>query len=195
MQRNFIKKNKGFTLVEIMVAVSIFAIVMMISIGAVLAIVGANKKAQSLNSVIDNLNFAFEGMVRDLRTGYDYKCNGEIPGDCLSGTGGTSVEFTSQQADGATVTYALDPDRHAITKTVGGITSDLTAAEVYIQSLNFYVADTDSTADGNYRQPRILVIIKGYAGNATKDQNGDVTVQNLSNFSLQTLVSQRRLDI
>lgn len=198
MKKNIKQKKEnyreGFTLVEIMVAVSIFSIVMMVAIGAVLAIVGANKKAQSLNSVINNLNFAFEGMVRDLRTGYNYECNGNNPGDCITDPGGNSISFFSSQARG-NVTYSLDSETHTINRTFKGITSSLTAPEVYIESLTFYVADTEPADALNFRQPKILIILKGYAGSAVKELDGTVAVQNSSRFSLQTLVSQRRLDI
>ena len=46
----------GFTLVELMVSVSLFAIVMVISMGSVVSVFDANKKSQSLRTVMDNLN-------------------------------------------------------------------------------------------------------------------------------------------
>ena len=67
------KKEKfttGFTLIEMMVAVSIFAIVVMISMTAILSIVDSNRKAQSLKSVMNNLNFALETMTRSIKTGH-----------------------------------------------------------------------------------------------------------------------------
>ena len=197
----FSKKNntvKGFTLVEMMVAVAIFSLVMLVAIGAVLAIVGANKKAQSLTSVINNLNFAFEAMTRDLRTGMDYKCEGQTPGDCTDG--GDFVVFTSSQY-GAEVTYSLDSTTHQIVKTIdNGATissSYLTAPEVHIDNLKFYVVDSDgiTSATPNYHQSRILVVINGYAGVSVKDASGVVSIRELSKFSLQTMVSQRYLDI
>ncbi|MBX9765465.1 type II secretion system GspH family protein, partial [Patescibacteria group bacterium] len=49
------KPRRGFTLVELMVAVSIFAIVMMIGVGALLSLVQTNRRAQAINSVMNNL--------------------------------------------------------------------------------------------------------------------------------------------
>lgn len=184
------KKNKklGFTLIEIMVAVSIFALVMMVAIGAVLSIVAANKKAQALNSVITNLNFALEGMMRDLRTGYEYDCNlgTETLEDCTGNPviPGEAIRFTSSQSQGEKVIYSIIGS--AIQKKIGGeVAYPLTAPEVTIEKLNFYVTGTNNAAALDYYQPKILVVIRGrYIG-----QGQD------SKFDLQTLVSQRKLDV
>ncbi len=52
--------SKGFTLIEIIVSVAIFTVVMLISVGAVLNAVNANRKAQSLNTIVNNLNLALK---------------------------------------------------------------------------------------------------------------------------------------
>ncbi|MES2223364.1 MAG: type II secretion system protein [Patescibacteria group bacterium] len=173
--------TKGFTLIEIMVAVSIFTLVMMVAIGAVLSIVSANKKAQAVSSVLTNLNFALEAMVRDLRTGYDYNCDGG--GDCPNGDGGGVISFFSTQSD-APVEYTIQ--NGSIVKSVNsGPRLYLTSPEVNITSLKFYVTGTVKTGSGDYVQPRIIIIINGsYKG-----------FGNLASFHLQTMVSQRRIDV
>lgn len=179
------KVTRGFTLIEIMVAVTIFALVMVVAIGAVLSIVSANKKSQAVTSVLSNLNFALEAMVRDIRTGYDYSCSGGSGGggDCAGG--GTALTFTSTQSNGKTVIYVLDGNGQ-ITKSVdGGLAQPLTSEEVKVDTLNFYVSGTAKTNAGNYDQPRMIILLKGhYQG------FGDLT-----EFHLQTMVSQRRIDI
>ena len=69
------RKERGFTLIEVMVSVSLFAMVMTLSLGAILSIIDGNKKAQAINAVANNLNFAVESMVRDIKTGYAYTCD------------------------------------------------------------------------------------------------------------------------
>lgn len=157
------KASSGFTLIEVMVSVGIFSIVMLVALGAVLAIVGANRKAQAVSSIINNLNFALEGMMRDLRTGTNY-----------SGSG-SSMSFDSTQS-GANVTYALS-DGH-ITRNGEEITAD----EVKVDSMEFYVVGESKT---DVRQAKVLIVIKGQAG-VNKD---------LTNFNIQTMVSQRKLDL
>jgi prepilin-type N-terminal cleavage/methylation domain-containing protein len=184
---NGFSRSGGFTLVEIMVAVSIFALVMVVAVGAILSIVAADKRAQALNSVITNLNFAIEGMVRDLRTGYDYDC-GSLSEDSLTdcpSSPNSSVTFISSQSGGKHVTYSFE--NGSIYKlTEGEIKAyPLTAPEITINKLDFYVSGTAHGTGQDYRQPRILIVIAGKYGGYGSE----------ANFSLQTLVSQRKLDI
>ena len=190
MEKIISKKNTGFTLIEIMVAVTIFSIVMMIALGAVLAIVSANRKAQALSSVVNNLNFAFESMVRDLRTGNTYDCTNSsgspVANDCATGGGHilfNSTQFAPPSPSSIPVYYALDADNR-ITRSINGATpSQLTASEVKIDSLKFYVSGASS---GDHIQPHILVVLKGHYGESSTEK---------TNFNLQTFVSQRKLDI
>ena len=66
--------KNGFTLIEIMISLGIFAIVAVIAVGALLKVLDANKKAQSIQDAVTNLSFAMETMSRDLRTGTKYDC-------------------------------------------------------------------------------------------------------------------------
>lgn len=72
------KYKKGFTLIEVLTAISIFSTVMIIIIGALLMLNNANKKAQALRAVVDNLNFAIEDMTRNIKTGSEYACGAKI---------------------------------------------------------------------------------------------------------------------
>jgi prepilin-type N-terminal cleavage/methylation domain-containing protein len=71
-----IKKTsqKGFTLIEMVVAIMIFVMVAMVALGALIKIVDANRKSISMKNSITNLNFALESMTRELRVGSDYNC-------------------------------------------------------------------------------------------------------------------------
>jgi prepilin-type N-terminal cleavage/methylation domain-containing protein len=173
--------KRGFTLIELMVASSIFIIVMVVAIGAVLSIVDANRKAQSINSVMTNLNFAVETMVREINTGYDL-C---APSGCRTDTAVTSSELSFINGAGQNVTYRLVNNQ--IAKSVNGngvFNTDIpiTAPEVNITGMQFYVQGHGSS-DG--MQPIVLLLIQGTAGASAKSQ---------STFRIETLTAQRRLD-
>ena len=68
------KPQAGFTLIEMIVSVGLFAVVMLICVAALLSLVDANKKAQAIQSVMNNLNVAVDGMVRSVRMGTNYHC-------------------------------------------------------------------------------------------------------------------------
>ena len=79
--------NKGFSLVEMLVAVGIFMSIMTIAISSLISIIAANKKAQSIKSTIDSVTFAVENISRDMRVGSYYQCwDGQSFGqDCSAG--------------------------------------------------------------------------------------------------------------
>ncbi len=70
-----VPRKKGFTLVELMVSLSIFSIVMVISTGTLLIMIDINAKAQALYTSTTNLSFALDSMTREIRTGYHYYCS------------------------------------------------------------------------------------------------------------------------
>src|SRR3989344_5136440 len=85
--------NAGFTLVEMIVAVALFAIVMVVAVAALLSLTAANRKAQAIQSVMNNLNIAVDGMVRNMRMGTNYI--GATAGEgCESNTGGGTNDCT-----------------------------------------------------------------------------------------------------
>lgn len=174
-------KNKGFTLIEIIVSVAIFVIVMVIAIGAVLSAVDANRKAQSVNVVINNLNLAVESMVRDLRTGKNYAT--------VSGCVSSDACISFEDRLGRTIEYSLitpSQDNRYIEKNVVTAGNDydegrITSKEVLVEEAEFKLVG-DSTNDG---PERILVRLKGYAG----------TGKTRSDFNIQTVITSRTLDI
>ncbi|MDD5068137.1 MAG: type II secretion system protein [Candidatus Pacebacteria bacterium] len=105
-----LKQTSGFTLIEMMVAVSIFAIVMTISMAALLNIIALNKKSQAVKTIMNNLNFAMEEMSRDIRFGLNYECNSvgyyvlSTPGHNHAGDGcnppGTPFHYVSFTFEG-----------------------------------------------------------------------------------------------
>jgi prepilin-type N-terminal cleavage/methylation domain-containing protein len=106
----FHANNRGFTLVEIIVSLALFAVVALIAVGAFLKIIDANKQSQSLQTAMNNTSFALESMVREMRVGSNYYCfnadtvtwSTSLPAgttDCafpgLSPTGDNGIAFNS----------------------------------------------------------------------------------------------------
>ena len=176
MKKKERNNEKGFTLVEMIVAVSIFTVVMFVSVGALLAIADANRKANALRTVMDNLNFAMESMSRSIRTGKDYACGPSA--NCPQG--GPSIAFTDQ--NNVRVVYDYNAANKSITvQKDGGIPQAITSPEVQIDSLTFYV--TGVGPDG--KQPKVTVSVSGTAGLQEKIKTG---------FSIQTTISQRLVE-
>jgi len=168
--------KKGFTLIEILVSVGIFLIVVMIAIGSIMSIFNANRKAQSLGIITNNLNFAFESMIRDMRTGSNYVLD-------------NPQSLTFKDKDGNDVVYSLsggfiDKNYPNDTSLASG---HITSEEVTIDSMIFQVKgnnDNVVTNPGDHLPPIILLHIKGHAG-AIKTQ---------SDFNIQTLITSRAIE-
>ncbi len=172
--RTITTTQKGFTLVEMIVAIFVFSVVMVISTGALVSIIGANRKAQSVKSVMNNVAFSLDSMTRALRVGTDYDCGVSL----CERDGSNALTFTD--VDGRVVQYRLNTSTNQIERDIdGGGFQALTAPEVTVDRLMFYVDGVD--ADG---QPRVLIVVGGRAGVGKSE-----TV-----FNIQTLVSQRSLD-
>lgn len=194
-QNSKLKTTRGFTLVEMIVAVALFSVVMLVSIGALLSLVDANRKAQALQSVINNLNIAVDGLVRAVREGSNYRCGSPAPADPDCINGGTSVYFEPYGGDPALGTddwaYLFDTTGekcgvNRICKSENGGTSwvSLTAPQVTIDSATFYVIGAHRT---DTAQAKTMVVIKGTAGAAK--------VKIRTTFHVQSTAVQRMLDI
>ena len=173
--------KRGFTLIELMTAVSIFTIVMAISLGSIVGIFHANRKARTMKTAMSNLNLAMESMAKEMRFGRVYHCGSSgqesSPQNCSGG--GTFMSFMGN--DSAQITYRFN--NQALEKKIGnGSYITVTAPELIIDTGTFY---TVGSGTGDTLQPKVLIIIKAHAG----------TDRSRSDMVLQTLVSQRALDI
>jgi prepilin-type N-terminal cleavage/methylation domain-containing protein len=69
--------QSGFSLVELIVAMAVFTIVITITLGALLMLVGTNQQLQGQQSMMTNLSFALDSMTREIRTGTNYYCDSQ----------------------------------------------------------------------------------------------------------------------
>ena len=195
------KTNRGFTLIEVMVSVSIFTIVTTIGLGALLSTVSASKQAQGERVALDSLAFVVDAMAREIRTGRNFVTGQDPSAYTVSGNGsqiGGAFSFINQ--DGCEVTYRLNTDgsnnrgfierRRTDDNTNGtspctnGFFSLTNTTNLDITSLTFILrganADTNDTL-----QPFVSFVI-----NADTFVNGAT-----SSITLQSGVTQRLLDI
>ena len=61
--------DSGFSLVEMMVAIAIFMVVAVVAVAALLKIVDADRKSQTLQDAVNNINFAMDSITREIRVG------------------------------------------------------------------------------------------------------------------------------
>ncbi len=186
MQKSNIKNNRGFTLIEIMVSVSIFSVVMLMVSSAIYTVFDSNRKSQSLRAVMDNLNLSLEAMTRTIRFGKDYHCDITVvpnttPRDCAGGASSIAITDSS----GNRVVYKMVGTR--IARTInGGSDVFVTGADVTISTTTFRVLGSSPYSNGSdLFQPRVIIVVDGYAGSKSTSR---------STFVLETTVSQRQFD-
>ncbi len=189
---------KGFSLIELMVSLSVFSIIMVTSIGTLLTIVDANAKAQALYSATTNLSFALESVTREIRMGYNYYCfnsdnsttqtlpTSPTTMDCA--TGRNAVGFYRERDD-VHVGYRLNTDSNRIEQKVGNDNwKIMTSPDVTITEFSLEVNNSEpyyqSRSDDD--QPTIDMKVVGYV------QNG---LETDTDFNIQSRIIQRRLDL
>ena len=199
---NNLQKNRAFTLIELMVATTIFAIVMLMGVGALLSASSAAKSAHKLQVAVDNVNFAMESMTRELRTGTLYDCenpvtltNTQAVNDC---TAGGVIAFTPQKVGGIQTidrvsytlknrsvnngsnTFTLERCEYVSPTTT---CTTIISPEINISLLNFFVKGSYLPAPKSPNdniQPSVEIIMKGV-----------VNLGNGTPFVLQSMASQR----
>lgn len=190
--------ERGFTLIELIVSIGLFSVVMMISVGALLSLVEANRKARALQSVMNNLNVTLDGMVRAIRMGAAYNCGTEgVPGsgggDCgylgaPTPESGTMFSFAPFGSSASAVNerwvYYFEDGRIYRSEEGGANSIEVTAPEVVIEDMDFYLT---GSARRNGDQPKLVIVIKGIAG-------GD-RLKTSATFYIQATAVQRSLDL
>lgn len=175
MLHSNIQKNKGFTLVELLVSIAIFSIVLIVVMGSIITIIDTNRKARSLTIVMNDLNFVLESVTRTIKTGEITYPNSD----------GADTRITVVNQDEEEITYEFDAENGVINKTVGsgGTPIAVTSNDININNVRFDVFGIENNDDV---QPRVLILVEGTAAVSPKIS---------SSFKIQTTVSQRNLDI
>ncbi|OHA08411.1 MAG: hypothetical protein A3A44_00205 [Candidatus Sungbacteria bacterium RIFCSPLOWO2_01_FULL_60_25] len=175
--------RRGFTLLEMVVALGVFSGVMIIAFGIAISINNAQFKASRIQIVQDDLRFALESMTKEMRTGTNFQGS-----DSVGNNGYRKITF--RRSDSVDITYCRRSFTDAIRKITGGGTTDcsdssaqaVTGDDVTIEALTFYlIGATPGAGDG---QPRITVSLRA--------RSADPKL--LSSFSIQTTVGQRLRD-
>jgi len=151
--------NSGFTLIEMLVAISLFAAVVAVSAGAYLAIMKTQVKSINMKKVQEDSRFSLEIIGREFRMGevdYSYYSGG-VPSPtstlALINSRGTEIKFR------------LESER--LEKKVGdGSFIPLTQENIKVTDLKFYISPlTDPFVEGGKNiQPRVTVCLTARSG-------------------------------
>lgn len=162
--------NKGFTVVELIVALGLFTIVIGIASGVFIRSLRSQRLIIELLALNDDSSVTIEQMAREIRLGSGFST--PTP---------NQLDFTN--AFGQPVTYQYNPIADTIERRVsGGSLESLTGDRVSVRDLSFILTG-DAPADN--LQPRITVHLE--IGASSPLLAGFV-------MTLQTTLSPRQLD-
>lgn len=193
-RKNKNKTKNGFTLVEMLVSISLFSVVMVLALSALFFVIEGGRKARSVSSVIGNLSYALENMFRNIRAGHNYNCGASLPiendektNDCWE-SGKNIIAFESMEGSSGDTSdqwvFKYDDEEKKLKRsTDGGSTFiEMTSDNVVIEKMKFYVR---GSSDGDTLQPMVVMVINGYV---------EISKGTKSEFNIQTTSTQRILD-
>ena len=178
-------KNKGFTLIEMLVTVLIFSIV----IGAIMGVFVSAIKLQRYNlthqQLLSQVSYAMEYMDRAIRmTIRDDGSCGFAGKNYRISNGNTKIEFQNYEGDCQEFYLNTSVNPYQLAASKGTNFSDvfLTSNDFNLSSLQFNVSG-DIT--GDFEQPKVTIFIE-IEGSGSGHQ---------PRIKIQTTVSQRNLDL
>ncbi len=181
----------GFTLIEIIIALSIFIAALMITGGIITAATSAQRKVTEFRRVQDNARFALEYLSKEIRTGKEMESLNWDGSSCIGLC--PRIRFCNDR--GERVEYYADPNINVFIRShaVAGVncfgtldsgTLSMTSNEMLVTSVLFgLIGGTIGPVDG---QPRITIVFRA------DSVPGLVSVRTDMNF--QTTITQRLRD-
>lgn len=196
--QNSIFHPKGFTLIELMIAVSLFSTAVVIGIGALYSAQHINVKLQATRTIMDSLNLSLEVMTRNMRYGSNFYCGtgssdlGLLRKNCPyikgSASGGGSIVF--KPVDGGLndrLAYYVD-NNHLMEKISGADAKQISSDDIFVDNLRFYVVGAKKSSEslGDTDQPMVTILLSGRTKDSDRSQ--------LVSFVLQSSVTTRNTD-
>lgn len=188
-------KNSGYTLIETMIAISLFLVIVTLGMGALLNASLLHNKSKDMRSIMDSLSFTMDDMSRNLQTGYNYQCISSGAAKTLLGSYSPTPDNKNcwgiafePSGGGSEWAYEIISTNTIIKTADGGQTwVQLTPNEAVVNTSSSYfsVLGAEPASSGDLQEPFVTIHL-----------TGTITYKTVvTPFSLQTSVSQRQIDI
>lgn len=157
-----ITNKKGMSLVEILITISVFAVLGILTTRAVITTLRGARKSDSQIQVKENINYAFSVMERQLRSAEEISPCFSVP------TPGTSISYVSLEGEPSTFSCELT----ANTGYVASGSARLTSSEVKVTSCSISCVQEIS----NY-PPIVSISVTATDVNSSGPEAGVVTME------------------
>jgi len=183
--------KKGYTLIEILVAVSIFTVIISAPTGFLVGSLKAQFKVLALQKLLDQTSYLMEYMSRALRMAQK-----DTSGTCVTPgegnnyknyekIGSTGIKFKNYK--GECQEFFLDENQHKLRQSINGAASiPLTSDDLEI--VLFKIGSDVSWDQGDQDQPKVTLFLDIKGG---RNRNEELRPE----IKIQTTISQRNLDV
>ena len=188
----FLKNKKGYSLIEMIVAVSLFSVVFLMIMTIYLSMVDSQRSVIASQNIQESMKFALEVMSKEMRSAQisNDTCNPgclrdgpakKVFNKCFAGT--DSILYFKDKY-GLCVSYFLELDVDGVSrlKVRRGVELFITPNDISVENLDFYVYD-DEVDDFHSMQPYVTMRMDTESS-GSKEMHKHRT-------SLQTTISSR----
>ena len=181
----------GFTLIEMLVSITLFAVMVAIATGGFVSALRTQREVAGLISAQSNAGLALEQISREIRTGYLFchdlsggtTCHYAVGNPCTAVGGvSTCADLNFFNGESANVIYSLSGGE--LVRTDNNGPEPITGANVVVKNLSFIIFGNQ---EGDHWNPRITILL-GIA-----PSSNDPAVAN-DVLNLETSVSSRNID-
>jgi len=167
--------KKGFTLIEVLVAVAIFVSVMVVAGSAFVSAIQAQRYNLAYQELLDQTSYAMEHMSRTIRMAKKATADvcGLGEGDNYNISSSNSIQFIDQYGDCAE--FFWDKNTNELKKRAGTQTTPLTSPSLRVDNFNVSLGTS-------LNQPIVTIVL-------------EVTGAEDTNILIETSVSQRDLNL
>lgn len=162
------KKSKGFTLIELVVAIAIFIVIISIILSLFVTGLKGHRKVMAIQNVQENGLFLLEFIAKEIRMS---EIRDVTPN-------GNSASLYIKRADGENITYSFSGG--TVDRTSPSTSGPLNSGEVSVSG-SFYIM---GIGDDN-QQPRVTIVMKVETVGKAEEK---------SEISIQTTLSPRNLE-
>jgi len=190
MHKNILKNKSGTSLIEIMFAVSIFVILIGLTLSIFKSTVESQKSAIAAQNTQESMRFLFEIMSKEIRSAkiMDSGCDGffTILSDKKIYYINGGVLYFKNKDDECVAYYVDANDDFAIERDNGVGALPVTPNDIKVTDLDFFVADNDIGVLPDAKiQPRVTIKIEVEANSSGAHKQ---------HMIMQTTVSSRRYE-
>lgn len=173
------KKKSGFTLVESLVAITVFLVVVTAVSSIYISFVRQERRLYDFLKTENNIRFALDYIGRDIRMAHDFGFDNNFQEQDPAREELTFDDYTSTESLKHSVTYSYDKANHNITVSRdNGTPLFLLDPSIKVSYLQFY---TTNGTKGSY-QPTVIIVLEAIDKNDNK-------------YSLETAITPRNLNL